>query len=110
MAQEPSNQDDLEETLVREVIKEIPPEVQGVRPEWGDHAGWHRKEYIHLRGADNWQRNDVNDAKPNVINLAEKSIPSEMRKHNLTAWLLSGSMFVMIFLRIRSIRHKTRKQ
>ena len=112
MAQEPSNQDDFEESLVHEVIEENPPEEPGVRSEWGDHAGWHRKEYVHLRRAGDRRRNDVNDAKPYVINLVEKSIASEIiPQHNLTAWLLSGSIFVMFLLvRIRSIlRRKTRK-
>jgi hypothetical protein len=37
--------------LVREVIKENPPEEQGIRPEWQNHVGWHRKENIFkLRG------------------------------------------------------------
>lgn len=37
--------------LVREVIKENPLEEQGIRPEWQNHVGWHRKENIFkLRG------------------------------------------------------------
>jgi hypothetical protein len=53
-------QDDFEETLVHEVIQENPVEEQGIRPEWQARAGWHRKEYVHLRGADPKQQNDNN--------------------------------------------------
>jgi len=49
--------DELDD-LVREVIKENPPEEQGIRPEWQNHVGWHRKENIfNLRG-----REDEKDA------------------------------------------------
>lgn len=36
--------DDGIDELVREVILENPPEERGVRPEWKEQVGWHRKE------------------------------------------------------------------
>ena len=36
--------DDGIDELVREVIQENPPEERGVRPEWKEQVGWHRKE------------------------------------------------------------------
>ncbi len=48
-----ASNDELDD-LVREVIEENPPEEQGVRPEWAEHVGWHRKENIfNLRGREN---------------------------------------------------------
>ncbi len=45
-----ASNDELDD-LVREVIEENPPEEQGIRPEWAEHVGWHRKENIfNLRG------------------------------------------------------------
>ena len=41
-----SNHDDDHRELVREVIEENPPRAQGIRPEWGERVGWHRKEHI----------------------------------------------------------------
>ncbi len=43
-------QDDFEESLVQAVLEENPPEERGIREEWKDHVGWHRKENIFLRG------------------------------------------------------------
>jgi hypothetical protein len=37
-----------EEALVREVIAENPEEERGVRDEWAQQVGWHRKENIFL--------------------------------------------------------------
>ena len=48
-----ANNEELHELddLVREVIEENPTEEQGIRPEWIQHVGWHRKEKIfNLRG------------------------------------------------------------
>lgn len=36
--------DDGIDELVREAIQENPPEEQGIRPEWEEQVGWHRKE------------------------------------------------------------------
>ena len=38
-----------EEELVREVLREFPPEERGEREEWKDHVGWHRRENIRKR-------------------------------------------------------------
>ena len=44
------NNEELDD-LVREVLQENPPEEQGIRPEWQNHVGWHRREDIfRLRG------------------------------------------------------------
>ena len=45
MASNEELHNDLDD-LVREVIEENPPEEQGIRPEWINHEGWHRKENI----------------------------------------------------------------
>jgi hypothetical protein len=46
--------DDDEERLVREVIAESPVEGVGIRDEWAQKVGWHRKEDVAagLRGAE----------------------------------------------------------
>mmetsp|Transcript_14402 Transcript_14402/g.30704 ORF Transcript_14402/g.30704 Transcript_14402/m.30704 type:complete len:187 (+) Transcript_14402:116-676(+) len=41
---------DFEESLVQAVLEENPPEERGIRDEWKEHVGWHRKENIFLRG------------------------------------------------------------
>jgi hypothetical protein len=43
-----TNVDDEEEKLVQEVIAENPVEERGVRNEWIEKVGWHRKEVVRL--------------------------------------------------------------
>ena len=42
----PNTHHDVEELIVQEVRDENPPEDVGLRDEWKDHTGWHRKEVI----------------------------------------------------------------
>jgi len=97
--------DDFEELLVREVIEENPPEDVGIRPEWRYHSGWHRKEYVHLRG----------DQKQRANGTASDSKHKIMREHDIMASYLWGSAAVMVLvvitiLRVRTMRQKTRMQ
>lgn len=48
----PDNNDDDVEKLVQQVLAENPVEDRGVREEWNEHVGWHRKEDVSsgLRG------------------------------------------------------------
>lgn len=43
--------EDYYDELVREVIDENPPEEQGIRPEWKEKVGWHRKEDIYTQNS-----------------------------------------------------------
>lgn len=115
-------QDDFEETLVHEVIQENPVEEQGIRPEWQARAGWHQKEYVHLRGADPKQQNDNNlnadggSANSDVKRSVEKSKESiTVSNHNEAFWAVLGAAaavtsIVFIFLSRVRTRHKIRKQ
>jgi hypothetical protein len=42
-------EEEEEEELVKEVLRDFPPEEKGEREEWKDHVGWHRKENIRKR-------------------------------------------------------------
>ena len=55
------SQDDFEESVVRAVLEENPVREQGVRDEWEDHVGWHRKEDVYLRGG---RSHDIPDLNP----------------------------------------------
>lgn len=104
MAQEINKQDDFEESLVRQVIKENPPEEQGFRPEWKEHVGWHRKEYTHLRGAVEVKQQPV--ATPKNTN-RELYIASDK------LWFVSRAavaLIVLVIWRTTKTRHKTRRQ
>lgn len=108
-------QDDFEESLVRQVIKENPPEEQGKRPEWQEHAGWHRKEYIHLRGAEPIQQVGKNHANPEegVGVMDNKQLAAyDIISSNCAIYItvVAALLFVLLFIRIKRSRHKTRKQ
>ena len=105
-----SKQDDFEESLVRQVIEENPPEEQGVRPEWEQHAGWHRKEYVGLRGAEHKQSDaNLGNASVEPTTDAEKNAVTFMGNK---LWVFSCATVIalLVLLRIRNSRHKTRKQ
>lgn len=110
-------QDDFEESLVRAVIIENPPEEPGIRSEWKEHIGWNRKEYVHLRGAGLPAESNLNDANSNI-----KKDGNGDGEHNLTllrpnnmlfrslASIVSLLSIVLICLRIRRTKSKTRQQ
>eukprot|EP00978_Attheya_sp_CCMP212_P002495 scaffold5099_cov50-Attheya_sp.AAC.1 len=47
--------------LANQVVQEGERD-RGVRSEWEEHVGWHRKENIHLRGRHQWE--DIETDKP----------------------------------------------
>mmetsp|Transcript_15557 Transcript_15557/g.32868 ORF Transcript_15557/g.32868 Transcript_15557/m.32868 type:complete len:133 (+) Transcript_15557:120-518(+) len=68
-------QDDFEESLVRAVIEENPPEEQGFREEWNEHTGWHRKEDIYLR-----RRQDKHHHNLQQLEDANQEVPMDHKK------------------------------
>jgi hypothetical protein len=48
-----------EHELVKEVLRELPPEEKGERDEWNQHVGWHRKENIR-KGAKHFEFSENN--------------------------------------------------
>jgi|EP00970_Alexandrium_tamarense_P008678 hypothetical protein len=75
-AHEPSA-DDFEESIVRAVIEENPPEEQGLREEWNEHIGWHQKENVRLRG-----RQPKPDAVPLHQSSEEGEVITKVKKSN----------------------------
>ena len=110
-------QDDFEESLVRAVIIENPPEEQGVRTEWKEHVGWNRKEYVHLRGAGLPEGSNLNDANSKIRKDDEgggETIGTRFRPNNMIFRWLALIVFVvsivLMFLRISRTKSKTRQQ
>ena len=107
---EAHEQDDFEETLVRQVIEDNPPEEHGERPEWQEHIGWHRKEYIHLRGAESIQQVRTKHANPEQGVHNDKK-PKNYVMHNMVLAAAGIALLcVLLFVRIKSLRRKTRRQ
>ena len=48
MAEMVNKDDDDEEALVQQVLAESPVDERGVRDEWVQQVGWHRKEHVGL--------------------------------------------------------------
>jgi len=103
-----ASNDELDD-IVREVIEENPPEEQGIRPEWQNHVGWHRKENIfNLRG-----REDKEDATPKELprnhevytesNEALHGI-QEVHTLNTTTFLSSASLITVLIICIICVR------
>ena len=103
-----ASNDELDD-IVREVIEENPPEEQGIRPEWQNHVGWHRKENIfNLRG-----REDKEDATPKELprnhevntesNDALHGI-QEVHTLNTTTFLSSASLITVLIICIICVR------
>jgi hypothetical protein len=96
--------------IVREVIEENPPEEQGIRPEWQNHVGWHRKENIfNLRG-----RGDKDaDATPkelpqnHAVNTeSNEALPALQEVHtlNTTTFLSCASLVTVLIIFIVCVR------
>jgi hypothetical protein len=65
--------DDDEERLVREVLAENPVEERGVRDEWKDRVGWHRKEDVMLRHSDRKQEMKLTEAPHRIHSRPDKT-------------------------------------
>ena len=49
--------------LAKQVVQEGERD-RGVRSEWEEHVGWHRKENVHLRGRQQWKDMDTDKPPP----------------------------------------------
>mmetsp|Transcript_27769 Transcript_27769/g.50139 ORF Transcript_27769/g.50139 Transcript_27769/m.50139 type:complete len:133 (+) Transcript_27769:53-451(+) len=101
--QEHETQDDFEESLVRAVIEENPPEEQGLREEWKEQAGWHRKEDVYLRRRQNKNQPDLvqqrGDANENGSRKQNKIDGNHTKMHVLTphhSWKVWVILAIMI--------------
>mmetsp|Transcript_2176 Transcript_2176/g.4015 ORF Transcript_2176/g.4015 Transcript_2176/m.4015 type:complete len:133 (-) Transcript_2176:138-536(-) len=59
-------EEEEEERLVQEVLKEFPPEEKGEREEWNRHVGWHRQEDIRNRGQEQEDNKSNSDSKKQI--------------------------------------------
>ena len=108
-----SKQDDFEESLVHEVLEENPPQEQGIRTEWRQRVGWHQKEYVHLRGAMPERQSDATNNDLNKMNNTMTWTVSIFNRNMTICFIGVATLIttmILICLRIKSIRYKTRKQ
>lgn len=88
--------------LVLEVIKENPPEEQGLRPEWENHVGWHRKENIfNLRGhEDEDAASELHPNHPAQTGESNEALTEIQKTHifNKTSFLSSASILTMLII------------
>ena len=100
MASNEELHNDLDD-LVREVIEENPPEEQGIRPEWINHEGWHRKENIfNLRGRDDQDAAGSELHRKYLAHIVEsnKTLPHLQKDHTNITTLLSSASIVTVFV------------
>lgn len=95
--------------LVREVIEENPPVEQGIRPEWAEHVGWHRKENIfNLRGRENEKdaASELHRHRPAHADESSEAFTKIPQNHvfNATSFLWSASIVTMLIICV--IAHK----
>ena len=69
-------EEEEEEELVREVLRDFPPEERGERDEWKEHVGWHRKENIRKRVV-----HDKSDSYPTHRDVVEDAEKNMMRQN-----------------------------
>ncbi len=105
-----SNHELALDDIVREVIEENPPEEQGIRPEWENHVGWHRKENIfNLRGRvdDKDSASELHRNLPSHADESSEALPEIQEIHIFkTASFLSASIVAMLIICIILYAHK----
>ena len=87
--------------LVREVIEENPPEEQGIRPEWINHEGWHRKENIfNLRGREEKDAatSELHRKYPAHIDESNNALSDLQKDHTNIATLLSSASIMTVLV------------
>eukprot|EP00984_Skeletonema_dohrnii_P026525 scaffold15880_cov113-Skeletonema_dohrnii-CCMP3373.AAC.9 len=99
-----ASNDELDD-IVREVIEENPPEEQGIRPEWQNHVGWHRKENIfNLRGREDKDADATPKELPRnheVNTESNEALPALQEVHTLnttTTFLSSASLVTVLII------------
>ena len=113
--------DDDEEKLVKQVIEENPVADVGIRDEWVQKIGWHRKENllpIHrvneghlLRGGSNSVSIQSQSGKINLVhqdhNLKSKNIENvSIRLMDIKIAIILVTLLILLWCLVRNIRRK----
>mmetsp|Transcript_13609 Transcript_13609/g.29606 ORF Transcript_13609/g.29606 Transcript_13609/m.29606 type:complete len:131 (-) Transcript_13609:2185-2577(-) len=114
--QEDEPQDDFEESLVRAVIEEDPPDEQGIRDEWVKQTGWHRKEDIFLRRRHNKKQPDAAKDQGSLLNKIDGTYQPPLERHNISphntfkTWIELLVIMITCVLFVRVFRSSRRKR
>lgn len=88
-----------EERIVQEVLRDFPPEDRGLRSEWHEHVGWHRKE--NLRGGQRSaqpKQSSIEVEQPLPSNKHDVDHSGQIMSNNQGSPLLWHGMLILLVL------------